>query len=401
MPQASAVWSADPRQMWTFPARFLVEFFANHGMLGFAKRPQWRTIVGGSRSLRGRDHARRCGICGSRRRSRSITRDEDRVTSRRAASPSASTRSCSRRTPTRRCGCSASATDREHEILGAIPYQPNEAVLHTDRRLLPRRRRAWASWNYHLLPEPTGMTTVTYHMNRLQALDADREFCVTLNRSDAIDPGKVLRTILLRAPGVHRRRRPRPGALAEISGVNRTHYAGAYWGWGFHEDGVVSARARRRALRGAPVMYAGTIRHRRFAVREHAFKYRIALAYRELGDGAARVPVARGGAASSPAPAATSACSRTRSASTRSASTTASTATTLRWIVAEVTNTPWGEKHAYVLGPRGGTIDKEFHVSPFMAHGPHLRGPRDRARRDALDAHRVATATARSPSTRP
>ena len=105
----------------------------------------------------------------------------------------------------------ADATDREHEILGAIPYQPNEAVLHTDRALLPRRRRAWASWNYHLLPEPTGMTTVTYHMNRLQALDADREFCVTLNRTEAIDPAKILRTISLRAPGLHARGRARAG----------------------------------------------------------------------------------------------------------------------------------------------------------------------------------------------
>ena len=105
----------------------------------------------------------------------------------------------------------ADATDREHEILGAIPYQRNEAVLHTDRRLLPRRRRAWASWNYHLLPEPTGLTTVTYHMNRLQALEADREFCVTLNRTEAIDAGQDPAHDPVRAPGVHGRRRPRAG----------------------------------------------------------------------------------------------------------------------------------------------------------------------------------------------
>ena len=195
MPQASAVWSADPRQMWTFPARFLVEFFANHGMLGFAKRPQWRTVVGGSRSyveaitqpLRVRVDA---PVSRDRRASTTASRSPSATPAR-----SASTRSCSPPTPTRRCGCSPTPSDREHEILGAIPYQPNEAVLHTDRRLLPRRRRAWASWNYHLLPEPKAMTTVTYHMNRLQALDADREFCVTLNRSEAIDPEKVLRTI--------------------------------------------------------------------------------------------------------------------------------------------------------------------------------------------------------------
>ena len=136
----------------------------------------------------------------------------------------------------------ADATDREHEILGAIPYQRNEAVLHTDRRLLPRRRRAWASWNYHLLPEPTGMTTVTYHMNRLQALEADREFCVTLNRTEAIDPGKVLRTIAYAHPVFTTDGARAQARHAEISGVDRTHYAGAYWRWGFHEDGVVSAQ---------------------------------------------------------------------------------------------------------------------------------------------------------------
>ncbi len=133
------------------------------------------------------------------------------------------------------------ATDRERELLGAIPYQPNEAVLHTDHRMLPRRRRAWASWNYHLLPEPTGMTTVTYHMNRLQALTADREFCVTLNRSEAIEPGKILRTFSYAHPVFTAEGARAQARWHEISGVNHTHFAGAYWRWGFHEDGVASA----------------------------------------------------------------------------------------------------------------------------------------------------------------
>ena len=132
------------------------------------------------------------------------------------------------------------ASSSEHQILGAIPYQMNEAVLHTDRRLLPRRRRAWASWNYHLVDNPSGRATVTYHMNRLQSLRAEREFCVTLNRSDTIDPAKVIRKIAYAHPvytpdGVKAQAR-----VAEISGRNRTHFCGAYWGWGFHEDGVVS-----------------------------------------------------------------------------------------------------------------------------------------------------------------
>ena len=242
VPQASAVWSADPRQMWTFPARFLVEFFANHGMLGFAKRPQWKTVVGGSRTYV--DAVTR--PFGDRLRVStpitSITRDEDGVTvTPRGGEPERFDHVVLATHSDQALGMLRDASDREHEILGTIPYQPNEAVLHTDRTLLPRRRRAWASWNYHLLDEPTGLSTVTYHMNRLQALDADREFCVTLNRSDAIDPGKVLRTISYAHPVFTPEGARAQDRHHEISGRNRTHYAGAYWRWGFHEDGVASA----------------------------------------------------------------------------------------------------------------------------------------------------------------
>jgi hypothetical protein len=132
-------------------------------------------------------------------------------------------------------------SERERELLSAIPYQSNEAVLHTDGSLLPRRRRAWASWNYHLDAGVAGRCTVTYHMNRLQSLRADREFCVTLNRTAAIDPERIIRTIQYAHPvytpaGVAAQARHH-----EISGRNRTHYCGAYWGWGFHEDGAKSA----------------------------------------------------------------------------------------------------------------------------------------------------------------
>jgi predicted NAD/FAD-binding protein len=135
----------------------------------------------------------------------------------------------------------ADPTDAEREVLGAIDYQPNEAVLHTDERLLPRRRGAWASWNFHLADEPTGRTTVTYHMNRLQSLVADCEFLVTLNRTEAIDPAKVLRRIPYSHPVYTAAAVRAQGRWAAISGANRTHYCGAYWRWGFHEDGVWSA----------------------------------------------------------------------------------------------------------------------------------------------------------------
>ena len=179
----------------------------------------------------------------------------------------------------------ADATDREHEILGAIPYQPNEAVLHTDRALLPRRRRAWASWNYHLLPEPTGLTTVTYHMNRLQALDADREFCVTLNRSEAIDPGEGPAHDLLRAPRLHPRGRPRAGPprgdqRAQPHALRRRLLA-----LGLPRGRRRQRAARRRALRGAPVTGRCTRARSATAASRCAstrFRHRIALAYLDL-----------------------------------------------------------------------------------------------------------------------
>ena len=130
----------------------------------------------------------------------------------------------------------------ESQILGAIPYQPNEVVLHTDASLLPRRRRAWASWNFHLTDEPVERTTVTYHMNRLQSLTADRQFCVTLNRTEAIDPERVLSVREFSHPVFSHRALTAQRRWDEVSGVRRTHYCGAYWGYGFHEDGVQSGR---------------------------------------------------------------------------------------------------------------------------------------------------------------
>jgi len=131
----------------------------------------------------------------------------------------------------------------EREVLGAIPYQENDTVLHTDISLLPRCRRAWASWNYLIPREGKRHAAVTYNMNLLQSLDAPATFCVSLNCSEAIDPATVrLRTMyhhpVYTAAAVAAQKRH-----DEISGVNRTHFCGAYWGYGFHEDGVKSALA--------------------------------------------------------------------------------------------------------------------------------------------------------------
>ena len=242
VPQASAVWSADPRQMWTFPARFLAEFFDHHGMLGLRDRPRWRTIRGGSKRYVEALIARFTGRLRLSTPVAALVRHPDHVLVRPRGGEAERFDEVVLATHSDQAlGLLEDATDRERELLGAIPYQRNEAVLHTDARLLPRRRRAWASWNYHLQPEPAGHATVTYHMNRLQSLRAEREFCVTLNRTEAIDPAKVIRTIeyahpVFTAAGVEAQRR-----FEEINARRRTHFCGAYWGWGFHEDGVRSA----------------------------------------------------------------------------------------------------------------------------------------------------------------
>jgi uncharacterized protein len=243
VPQASAVWSADPEQMWSFPARFLVEFFDNHGMLGFRDRPRWRTVTGGSARYVEALLRRFEGHLRLNTPVTAVTRGDDHVlVTPRGAQPSRFDEVVLATHSDQALRILGDATDSEHQLLQAIPYQGNQAVLHTDTALLPRRRRAWASWNYHLMPVPGDRTTVTYHMNRLQSLTADRQFCVTLNRTGEIDPGKVIRAIdyahpVFTADGISAQKR-----VAEISGRNRTHFAGAYWGWGFHEDGVVSAQ---------------------------------------------------------------------------------------------------------------------------------------------------------------
>jgi predicted NAD/FAD-binding protein len=244
VPQVCAVWSADPRQMWSFPARFLAEFFDNHGMLALRGRPCWRTVTGGSeRYVQAlidpwRDRLRLGAPV------HGIERSEEGVfVSSRGAEVERFDEVVIATHSDQALALLADASDREREILGAMPYQDNEAVLHTDTCMLPRRRRAWASWNYHLLDESEDRATVTYHMNRLQSLQADRELCVTLNRTAAIDPAKVIRKIPYAHPvytdaGIRAQAR-----REEISARNRTHYCGAYWGWGFHEDGVVSGLA--------------------------------------------------------------------------------------------------------------------------------------------------------------
>jgi len=243
IPQVSAVWSTDPRQLSTFPAVFLARFFDNHGMLSLRDRPRWSTITGGSATyvsaltsgFRSRIHLRSPVT--------SITRAQDGVLLTVPGSEQLRFDHVVIATHSDQALAMLSdASTRELEILGAIPYQANEAILHTDRKLLPARPRAWASWNYHLMDEPRGRTTVTYHLNRLQDLRSHQQFCVTLNLSERVDPARVIRRLAYAHPVYTPAGVAAQGRFDEISGAGggRTHFCGAYWGWGFHEDGVRS-----------------------------------------------------------------------------------------------------------------------------------------------------------------
>jgi predicted NAD/FAD-binding protein len=250
VPQAAAVWSADPDQMWTFPARFLIGFFDNHGMLGLRGRPRWRTVTGGSREyvralikpFGGRIRLN-SPVCAITRYTDHVDVDGERFDEVVIATHA-----------DQALNLLADPTDAERKVLGAIPYQANEAVLHTDTSVMPNRRAAWASWNYHLTN--SSPPTVTYWMNRLQSLDAPQDYLVTLNLTDRIDPAKVIRTIAYAHPVYTREGQAAQRRHADVSGVNRTHYCGAYWDWGFHEDGVQSALRVARAFRRSPVLAA-------------------------------------------------------------------------------------------------------------------------------------------------
>ncbi len=249
IPMAAAIWSAEPGAMGEMPARFFVQFFKNHGLLSVNQRPQWRVIQGGSRNYVGpltapfRDRIRlNCPVEWVRRQPNHVQIKTRHGPVERFDEVVFATHS------DQALRLLADPTPSEREILSAIPYQENEAVLHTDTRLLPRRKLAWAAWNYHLAAQPQTRVAVTYNMNILQNLDAPATFCVTLNPSEAIDPARILYRATYHHPvftdaGVRAQAR-----RDEISGVNRTWYCGAYWSYGFHEDGVNSGMAVARGL---------------------------------------------------------------------------------------------------------------------------------------------------------
>jgi len=242
VPMGAAIWSTDPARMLAFPARFFVRFFENHGMLSVDARPQWRAIRGGSARYVDKLVAPFRGRIRLNTPVESVRRMRDCVLVKaRGAEAQRFEHVFLACHSDQALGLLADATPLERQILGAIPYQENEAVLHTDTSMLPHARRAWAAWNYHVVRESSERVALTYNMNILQSLAARETFCVTLNHSERIAPVKIIKRLVYHHPlftpaGVAAQQRQH-----EINGQQRTYFCGAYWRFGFHEDGVVSA----------------------------------------------------------------------------------------------------------------------------------------------------------------
>ena len=240
VPMAAAVWSADLNLMYQFPARYLIQFFHNHGLLSVTNRPDWYVIKGGSKTYvtaltaSFKDKIRlSTPVTGVKRGKEAVI-----VTSAQGEeSYDAVFFACHSDQALRLL---EQPTASEQQVLGAIKYQENEVLLHTDASILPKRKTAWAAWNYHLLENDQGQVPVTYNMNILQGLDSEQTFCVTLNNANAIDQTKVLKRLQYHHPIYTQESVAAQARQSEIN-TDRLYFCGAYWRYGFHEDGVVSA----------------------------------------------------------------------------------------------------------------------------------------------------------------
>lgn len=252
VPMGAAIWSMSLADMLNFPLQFFVRFFKNHGLLSVSDRPQWCVVEGGSRSYVAplseafRDNIRlNCPV-------QRVERDDEGVTVHSAAGSERFDKVVFACHSDQALAVLAQPSALEQDILGALPYADNEVVLHTDTRLLPQRRLAWASWNYRLggaLQQPADQpAAVTYNMNILQGIDSDNTFCVSLNQSAAIDPNTILARYTYAHPQYSLAGMAAQARWEELLGANHSYFCGAYWANGFHEDGVVSALRVARAF---------------------------------------------------------------------------------------------------------------------------------------------------------
>ena len=241
LPMGSAIWSSDVKTMMTFPAKFFVRFFDNHGMLNINDRPQWLTITGGSINYVKKLISPFEKKIKLNSQIKSVERKNDHV--------AIQFHDRTERFDWVFFACHSdealklikSPTQDEKNVLKAIPYKDNEVILHFDERFMPRRKLAWAAWNYHVTEDSSSPVSLTYNMNILQNLKTNVPVLVTLNPQEKIDKHKIIKKLSYAHPQYSLKSIEAQSKHHLISGVNRTSFAGAYWGNGFHEDGVKSA----------------------------------------------------------------------------------------------------------------------------------------------------------------
>jgi len=241
LPMGAAIWSSSLTQMETFEFRFFVQFFHNHGLLNIADRPQWYVIPNGSRSYLAPlckafkdDIVLNAKIAGVNRTEHSAQLQFEDRTSQDFDEVILACHS------DQALALLNDASEDEKQVLSAMPYSTNSVVLHTDKTLLPKRKKAWASWNYQLSNDRSKAASVTYNMNILQGIQSEDTFCVTLNQKEAINPDSILREFTYHHPIFSSESIKAQKQRSLICGIQHTHFAGAYWHNGFHEDGVRS-----------------------------------------------------------------------------------------------------------------------------------------------------------------
>ena len=241
IPMGAALWSASRGEMRKFPLDFFVRFFQHHGMLSIDERPQWYVIKGGSKSYIPKLTAPYEKNIHLNSRVTNVKRNptniEVSVNSEQLNFDHVVFATHANQT----LGIMESPTSTEREILGAFSYRPNDVLLHTDTSILPKSKLGWASWNYYVPKVERERVAVTYNMNILQNIVSPETFLVSLNMDDLIDPKKVLKRVLYSHPIFDLNASNSQKRWHEISGKDRIHFTGAYWGNGFHEDGTRSA----------------------------------------------------------------------------------------------------------------------------------------------------------------
>jgi predicted NAD/FAD-binding protein len=241
IPMVAAIWSLDPARVGDLPASFFLRFMTRHRLLQVRNTLQWRAIRGGSRTYVDRlvdtiPDGVQVGTC-----LRSVRRSGNGVEVQLEDGSALNFDHVVMAVHSDQAlRLLADPTDAERDILGAFEYQPNDVVVHTDVSLLPRNRRAWANWNYRVKRNGADRPATTYNMSGLQGLDSPEPFCVTLNDTDSIDPATIIDRRWVSHPVFTTAAVDAQKKKERISGVGRTHYCGAYWGFGFHEDGVAS-----------------------------------------------------------------------------------------------------------------------------------------------------------------